>query len=83
MALAPEKRRKNTAAKQLPSWLHPAVPTIRSYPKTAHQFKGVYPPSVFCASVQFSGDSNNHRCTAPFIEFFCIIHANAAKINQE
>ena len=51
MASAPEKRRKNTAAKQLPSWLHPAVSTIRSYPKTVHQTKGVYPP---CSAPLFS-----------------------------
>ena len=52
MASNPEKGRKNTAAKQLPSWLHPAVPTIRSYPKTAHQFKGVYHPP--CSAPLFS-----------------------------
>ena len=52
MASNPEKGCKNTAAKQLPLWLHPAVPTIRSYPKTAHQFKGVYHPP--CSAPLFS-----------------------------
>ena len=37
------KMGKNTAAKQLPSWLHPAVPTIRRYSKMVQQTKGNHP----------------------------------------
>ena len=43
MGSALEKGRNNTAAKQLPSWLHPAVPTIRRYSKMAQQTKGNHP----------------------------------------
>ena len=39
MEATPEKGRKNTAVKQLPLWLHPAVSTIRSYPNNGTTIK--------------------------------------------
>ena len=72
MASAPEKGRKNTAQKQLPSWLRPAVPTIRKLLKNGaliqrgiplnHALR-LYSFIMLCAFIHLSGDSNNHWCT--------------------
>ena len=71
MALAPEKRRKNTAAKQLPSWLRPAAPTLRKIllygpPK---QKSIVLPLSSLRLFIQLPDDclTNDHWNFTPFL----------------
>ena len=58
-----KKGHNNTAAKQLPLWLRPAVPTIRSYLYAAHQTRGLYfTPHAMRLYIQLTDDSlpGNH-----------------------
>ena len=77
-----EKGRKNTAAKQLPSWLRPAVPTIRKLLKHGAPNQRGIPLTISCTSIQLADDSVvDHWYALLSDNSIIIIHDNGQKIN--
>ena len=60
----------------------PAVPTIRSYRKTAHQNRGNTPSVMLCATIQLADDDLSVHHWFTLLSLICkiIIHSNALKI---
>ena len=85
MSSALEKGRKNTAAKQLPLWLRPAVPTIRKLLKNGALNQRVYPLVMLCAFIQLISDNLfvNHWFTLLSQNRKTIIHDFSLKINAQ
>ena len=61
--LSVENGYKNAAAKQLPLWLHPAVPTIRSYLNQGAPNRRGLAPRILCAAIHLTDRTANHGYT--------------------